>query len=48
MIECKVCHKEKNLNQYFATGRGMNKVCKSCLNTITQTYNNPHRGKTSV
>ena len=40
MIECKVCHKEKNLNQYFATGRGMNKVCKTCLNQVSKDREN--------
>ena len=48
MIECKVCHREKNHNQYYVTGHGMNKVCKTCLNTIQQSYSNPNRGKTSV
>ena len=48
MIECKICHKEKNQSQYYVTGRTMNKVCKTCLNTITQSYKEPNRGKTSV
>ena len=48
MITCKVCHKDKNQNQYYVTGRGMNRVCKSCLNTIQQTYNVPNKGKTSL
>ena len=48
MIMCKICHKEKNLNQYYATGNTMNKVCKTCLNTITQSYDKAHRGRTSL
>ena len=48
MIECRVCHKEKNLNQYYVTGPSMKAVCKTCLNTIHQSYSNTNRGRTSV
>ena len=38
MIECRVCKKDKNFNQYYATGRTMDAVCKTCLNTNTEMY----------
>ena len=38
MIKCRVCEKDKNFNQYYVTGRTMDAVCKTCLNTIAETY----------
>ena len=38
MIECRVCKKEKNFNQYYATCRTMDAVCKTCLNTPTEMH----------
>ena len=39
MIKCKKCETDKNYNQYYVTGRGMNKICKTCLNNITKEKN---------
>lgn len=40
MIKCKVCNKDKNYNQYFATGRSMNAVCKTCLSQASKDRKN--------
>ena len=31
MIKCKKCNRDKNFNDYYVTGRGMNAICKPCL-----------------
>ena len=38
MIKCNKCNKDKNCNQYYATGPSMNPICKTCLNKTAEEY----------